>query len=62
MANTFSTDAADHLLLPGAPADYLDTSVLGAENRALLHEREVMLQILRDRVPLPTTDAREGYF
>lgn len=62
MANTFSIDDTDPLLLPGTPADYLDTSVLNAENRALLAERDVMLQILHDDVPLPTTEAREGYF
>ena len=62
MSDTFRVDDCDHLLLPGLPADYLDTAVLAAEHRALLAERQVMLQILHDRTPLPTTDAREGYF
>jgi SAM-dependent methyltransferase len=62
MVNTFVTNETEHLLLPGTPGDYLDTVVLGDENRALLAEREVMLQILRDQTPLPTTEAREGYF
>lgn len=62
MVNTFTASETEHLLLPGTPGDYLDTVVLGEENRALLAEREVMLQILRDQTPLPTTEAREGYF
>jgi SAM-dependent methyltransferase len=62
MTGTFSNENCDHLLLPGRPGDYLDTIVLGAENRALLAEREVMLQVLSDETPLPTTEAREGYF
>jgi SAM-dependent methyltransferase len=62
MTGTFYTDNVDHLLLPGRPADYLDTPVLGVENRTLIGEREVMLQILRDQTPLPTREAREGYF
>jgi SAM-dependent methyltransferase len=62
MAQYLRIDGCDHLLLPGKPADYLDTAVMGAENRALLGERQVMLQILGDETPLPTTQAREGYF
>jgi SAM-dependent methyltransferase len=58
----FRIDSCDHLLLTGTPGDYLDTAVLDAEHRALLGERQVMLQILRDETPLPTTAAREGYF
>jgi SAM-dependent methyltransferase len=58
----FRIDTCEHLLLPGKPADYLDTAVLDADNRALLGERQVMLQILRDETPLPTSAAREGYF
>jgi len=62
MVGNFQVDSCDHLLLPGAPADYLDTAVHESENRALLAERQVMLKILRDRTPLPSTKAREGYF
>ena len=62
MPQNFRIDDCGHLLLPGKPADYLDAAVLGAENRALLGERQVMLQILRDETPIPTTAAREGYF
>jgi SAM-dependent methyltransferase len=62
MSQHFRTDSFDHLLLPGKPAEYLDTPVLDAENRELLSERQVMLQVIRDDVPLPTTKAREGYF
>lgn len=62
MTKLFRIDDCDHLLLPGKCADYLDTAVIAAENRALLGEREVMLLVLRDEAPLPTTAAREGYF
>jgi SAM-dependent methyltransferase len=62
MTGIFRTDDCDDLLLPGTPADYLDTVILEAENRALIAKREVMLQVLRDQTPLPTTQAREGYF
>jgi SAM-dependent methyltransferase len=62
MTECFGFDSCDQLLLPGKPADYLDTAILDAENRALLGEREVMLQILRDETPIPTTAAREDYF
>lgn len=62
MSGRFSADNVENLLLPSLPAEYLDTVVLGEENRALLAEREVMFQILSDQIPLPTTDAREGYY
>ena len=62
MSGTFRSDDCEHLLLPGLPADYLDTTILSEEHRVLLSEREVMLQVLRDQTPLPTTDAREGSF
>jgi SAM-dependent methyltransferase len=62
MTGIFSIEDCAHLLLPGTPADYLDTVVLAPENKALLKERQVMLQILRDQTPLPTTEAREGYY
>ena len=62
MRTNFRSDNSDALLLPGRTADYLDTAVLAADNRALLGERQVMLQILHDERPLPTTAAREGYF
>ena len=62
MASKFHEETCDHLLLQGTPADYLDTPVLGLENKALLGDRQVMLQILRDATPLPTTVAREGYY
>jgi SAM-dependent methyltransferase len=62
MAGRFAVDDYRHLLLPGLPADYLDTKVVSAENRELLARRDVMLTILRDRTPLPTTEAREGYY
>jgi SAM-dependent methyltransferase len=58
----FSADNVENLLLPNLPAEYLDTIVLGEENRALLAERDVMFQVLRDEIRLPTTEAREGYF
>jgi SAM-dependent methyltransferase len=61
MARRIAVDDYRHLLLPGVPADYLDTRVVSDENRELLARREVMLTILRDRTPLPTTEAREGY-
>jgi SAM-dependent methyltransferase len=62
MAGMFRVDDYTDLLLPGTPADYLDTAVLEPETRTLLNERQVMLEILRDRTPLPTTAAREGYY
>jgi len=57
----FRVDTCEHLLLPGVPADYLDTPVWHPEFAALLAEPSVMLQLRRDRIPLPTTYAREGY-
>ncbi len=62
MNGTFRDEDWSSMLLPGVPADYLDTPVLDAEHRQLLARREVMLDILGDTVPLPTTEAREGYF
>jgi SAM-dependent methyltransferase len=62
MTGAFHVDDCEHLILPGRPANYLDTPILEAQNLALLAEREVMLQILRDQTPLPTTNAREGYY
>ena len=59
MRTNFRSDNSDALLLPGRTADYLDTAALAADNRALLRERQVMLQILHDERPLPTTAARE---
>jgi SAM-dependent methyltransferase len=49
-------------VLPGRAADYLDTAVHDPEHLALLGERRVLLQVLRDQAGLPTTAAREGYF
>ena len=62
MNGTFRDEDWSSRLLPGVPADYLDTPVFDAEHLALLARREVMLDILSDTVPLPTTEAREGYF
>jgi SAM-dependent methyltransferase len=62
MNGTFRHEDWSSMLLPGVPADYLDTPVLDPEHRALLARRDVMIDILSDTVPLPTTEAREGYF
>jgi ubiquinone/menaquinone biosynthesis C-methylase UbiE len=62
MAERFEVEDYQHLLLPGLPADYMNTAVFDGQNRELLSRRDVMLSILRDRFPVPTTPAREGYF
>jgi SAM-dependent methyltransferase len=62
MTGIFRDDDLTRLLLPGIPADYLGTPVLDEENKTLLARRDVMFEILGDRIPLPTTEAREGYF
>ncbi|GAC1535388.1 MAG: hypothetical protein NVS2B4_15840 [Ramlibacter sp.] len=49
-------------LLPGVPADYLLTPVVVEELRDLAGRPDVVRSLLADKVPLPTTGAREGYF
>jgi SAM-dependent methyltransferase len=58
----FAVEDVASLLLPGLVADYLDTPVISGENLQLLARREVLLAAMRDEAPLPTTDAREGYY
>jgi SAM-dependent methyltransferase len=52
----------DGSLLPGVPADYLLTPIFREELRALAARQDVLRALMADTVPLPTTDAREGYF
>ena len=56
--------SADHAgdELPGLPRDYLNTAVYDVALRERLARRDVLLQIMADQAPLPTTEAREGYF
>lgn len=62
MSGFFSVPHAGDLILPGLPFDYLDTSVLNQENRELLQQKGVIADLLKDPLPLPTTEAREGYY
>ena len=49
-------------MLPGVPADYLLTPVHRDDLRALAARPEILRTLLADKLPLPTTEAREGYF
>src|SRR5215467_2678411 len=62
MSGSFAVEDITDRVLPGRVADYLDTPVLGEENLALLANREVLLEAMRDEAALPTTQAREGYY
>jgi SAM-dependent methyltransferase len=62
MVGLFAVEDISQLVLPGRVADYLDTPVLMDENMALLSQREVLLEAMRDDAALPTTAAREGYY
>ncbi len=62
MSGAFVAEDIGSLVLPGRVADYLDTPVLGDDNLALLSQREVLLEAMRDQVAIPTTAAREGYY
>jgi SAM-dependent methyltransferase len=62
MSGRFIVDRPRETLLPGNVADYLSTPMIDGNLAALGQERAVMLRALEDRIPLPTTEAREGYF
>ena len=62
MSGRFLVESREGSFLPGMPKDYLTTLVLDGENKALLGQRDVLLSIIQDNRPLPTTVAREGYF
>lgn len=51
----------DSSILPGIPADYLQTPVITDELRDLSTRQDVLRALLADTAPLPTTEAREGY-
>ena len=52
----------ESLLLPGVPFDYLNTPIYDGGLRQLVASRDVLEYLMRDNNPLPTTEAREGYF
>lgn len=62
MSGRFVIDRPRETLLPGFVSDYLSTPVVDGNLAALGEDRAVMLRALDDRIPLPTTQAREGYF
>jgi SAM-dependent methyltransferase len=58
----FCTPNLDVLNLAGRPYDYIDTPVLLPEHQELLAQNEVLAELQKDEVSLPTTEAREGYY
>ncbi|MBI1187466.1 MAG: methyltransferase domain-containing protein [Alphaproteobacteria bacterium] len=62
MVGRFQTVNVDARVLPGRPADYIGTPVGQPEFIALMENPDVIVAVMNDPAPLPTTEAREGYY